>query len=235
MNYLKIYNNLICKGKSRAADSLGLYEKHHIIPKCMGGDDSSANLVELTPEEHYVAHQLLAKIHPLEDKLIFAAAMMRANRPTNKIYGWLRRKHRDVVSKAQTGTGNSQFGTRWIHSIDLKKSIKIKNIEPLPDGWFEGRKISFDIIIKTCKYCGEKFSDETLSVYCSRKCKQYDSSIAIATIDKNLEEMIIKFQQLNSITAVLSAYGLDGRQGNKYLSNILKDRGFSVLKRRNSK
>lgn len=235
MNYLKIYENLIYKGKNRILIPEEFYENHHIIPRCLGGDDSDINLVKLTPEEHYVAHQLLTKIYPLEDRLIFAANMMRANRPTNKIYGWLKRKYRNAISKNQTGVGNSQYGTRWIHSLKLKKSIKIKKTEPLPSGWKEGRKLKFEIVVKTCKYCSNEFSNESSSVYCSSKCKQYDSSSAIAIIDNNLEEMVVKFQHTNSISAVLSAYGLDGRQGNKYLSNILKNRGFSVLKRRNSK
>lgn len=37
------------------------YEKHHIIPKFLGGSDSSFNLVKLTCFEHVIAHYLLAK------------------------------------------------------------------------------------------------------------------------------------------------------------------------------
>ena len=38
-------------------------EKHHIIPRCMGGNDLKNNLVSLTIEEHFLAHKLLAKIY----------------------------------------------------------------------------------------------------------------------------------------------------------------------------
>jgi len=38
---------------------------------------------------------------------------------------------------------NSQYGTRWIHSLAEKKSMKIKKDDPLPKGWAEGRKIKF--------------------------------------------------------------------------------------------
>lgn len=62
----------------------------------MGGDDDPNNLVVLTPEEHFVAHQLLAKIHPTETGLIFALQGMCSWNSTqsrsNKAYGWLRRK-----------------------------------------------------------------------------------------------------------------------------------------------
>lgn len=68
-------------------------EKHHIIPKCMGGDNNKRNLAILTPEEHYVAHQLLTKIYPSNIKLIYATTMMCASkRYNNKLYGWLRRR-----------------------------------------------------------------------------------------------------------------------------------------------
>ena len=54
MNYQQIYNNIISRGKSRMLTEYK--ENHHIIPRCMGGKDDSDNLVDLTPEEHYVCH-----------------------------------------------------------------------------------------------------------------------------------------------------------------------------------
>lgn len=54
-----------------------------------------------------------------------------------------KRKIGEATSKAQQGVGNSQYGTRWIHSTELKKSQRIKKEDPLPDGWVEGRKIIF--------------------------------------------------------------------------------------------
>jgi hypothetical protein len=35
------------------------YEKHHILPRSMGGDNSKENLVNLTAREHFLAHWLL--------------------------------------------------------------------------------------------------------------------------------------------------------------------------------
>jgi hypothetical protein len=43
----------------------------------------------------------------------------------------------------QSGEGNSQFGTRWIHSNELKLSKRISKTETLPDNWIEGRKIKY--------------------------------------------------------------------------------------------
>jgi hypothetical protein len=119
MNYTRIYENLINKAKDRILD---IYtEEHHIIPRCMNGDNSKENLVRLTPEEHYLAHQLLVKIHPSEYGLIKAAVMMCSNtagkRPNNKLYGWLRRKHVESTS----GKNNVNFGRP--RSDEVRKRI----------------------------------------------------------------------------------------------------------------
>ena len=62
MNYITIYNNLIQRASNRLLD--GYKERHHIIPRCLGGNNTKENLVDLTPEEHYIAHLLLIKIYP---------------------------------------------------------------------------------------------------------------------------------------------------------------------------
>lgn len=39
-------------------------ERHHIIPKCMGGGDKEENLIDLYAKEHFIAHKLLAEENP---------------------------------------------------------------------------------------------------------------------------------------------------------------------------
>lgn len=70
MDYTKIYNSLVERAKNRKLTTYK--EKHHIIPKCMGGSNNKENLVELTAREHYIAHLLLVKIYPNNDKLKIA-------------------------------------------------------------------------------------------------------------------------------------------------------------------
>jgi hypothetical protein len=123
MNYNNHYELLINRARIR---KLEIYsEKHHIIPKCMGGTDNLINLVELTPEEHYLAHLLLVKIYPDNDKLIFAAHKMCQNsnghRMNNKIYGWLRRRHSDAMSRIHKGRTASNKGIP--HSGETKAKI----------------------------------------------------------------------------------------------------------------
>lgn len=99
MNYFHIYEQLVERGRNRDRSTLEYVEVHHIVPRCMGGNDEPDNLVALTLEEHFVAHQLLAKMFPHVDALIYAAHMM-GNR-NNKQYAWLRRQfvEREKINK----------------------------------------------------------------------------------------------------------------------------------------
>lgn len=97
--YTRTYYNIINRAKTRSLDDYK--EKHHIIPKCMGGDNTKNNLVELTAKEHFICHRLLVKMVPSEfkQKMIYAIWTM-ANkenlhqtrvRATSTVYGQLRR------------------------------------------------------------------------------------------------------------------------------------------------
>lgn len=74
LNYNKIYNQIIDRAKNRNLD--GYFERHHILPKCMGGDNSKINLVKLTAREHFVCHLLLCKIHPSNQSLQYSVWVM---------------------------------------------------------------------------------------------------------------------------------------------------------------
>lgn len=67
---------------------------------------------------------------------------------------WKDKKHSEETKKIiseklkiqQAGEKNSQFGTCWIHHLQLKISKKIKNTELdsfLIEGWIKGRKMKF--------------------------------------------------------------------------------------------
>ena len=59
--YTRLYYKIIEAAKLR--EKPGVYcEKHHIIPRSFGGDDTPENLVLLTGREHYLVHVLLCKM-----------------------------------------------------------------------------------------------------------------------------------------------------------------------------
>lgn len=82
MDYQKTYNQIIERAKTRQLE--GYKEKHHIIPKCMGGLDVEENLVELTAREHFLCHKLLCEIYQNNQKLIWALWLMAIGKQKSK-------------------------------------------------------------------------------------------------------------------------------------------------------
>ena len=62
MDYQRIYSEFIADRKAKPKPE-GYTERHHILPRSLGGGDVAANLIDLTAEDHFFAHLLLAKIH----------------------------------------------------------------------------------------------------------------------------------------------------------------------------
>jgi len=63
MDYKRIYAAFIKDRLTKQPTRPDYFERHHIMPRSLGGGDESENLIRLTPEDHYFAHLLLARIH----------------------------------------------------------------------------------------------------------------------------------------------------------------------------
>lgn len=126
MNYERHYNLLMLKAQARE-ELEGYFEVHHIMPRCLGGSDDQSNLVSLTPEEHYLAHQLLAKMHSSNPKLLYAAIMMTGGvQRSNKMYGWLRRR----LSEANKGNSHALGNKMTEEQIDKWRKTRALNSKP---------------------------------------------------------------------------------------------------------
>ena len=80
MNYLRIYENFVASRRlleQSLVDSGDYKEVHHILPRSLGGSNDKDNLIALTPEDHYFAHLLLAKIYGGK---LWAAVFLMSNR-----------------------------------------------------------------------------------------------------------------------------------------------------------
>jgi hypothetical protein len=84
MNYKKQYESLVKTRKERILKEGEYYERHHILPKCLGGSNDKENLVVLTAREHYIAHWLLCKIYPESWKIKSALFQMAKCNGKNK-------------------------------------------------------------------------------------------------------------------------------------------------------
>lgn len=160
MNYSKIYNRLIETAQTRFGPVASYTEVHHIIPRCMGGNNNSSNLVVLTPEEHYVAHLLLMKMHPNNEKLVYAAFMMTVGEHrNNKLYGWLKRKR---FEKPMPDTTRLKIKAKRALQVMSPRSEETKQKMRGPNPK-KGRKGCLN------GFYGKKHTDETLKIL-AEKC-----------------------------------------------------------------
>ena len=72
INWKDIYNHLIEKNKHIDLTEGVYYERHHIVPRYMGINNSNENLVYLSFREHILAHYILWRLHGnVEDKIAY--------------------------------------------------------------------------------------------------------------------------------------------------------------------
>lgn len=156
--YFKWYFSIINKAIGR---ELSCYtEKHHIIPKSLGGDNNQQNLVSLTPREHFVCHLLLTKFTEStnKSKMITAAfTMVHRNdeKINSKLYETLRNEHkknmmdsnpmknpetRKKVSLANIGKISKRKGIPLSDDVKKKLSEKAKGRTP----WNKGKKLNYN-------------------------------------------------------------------------------------------
>lgn len=134
MDYQKIYNNIILRGQTRILE--GYKEKHHIIPRCMGGTNDADNIVSLTPEEHYVCHLLLVKIFPNHFGLVKSAIFMTTNnneyhQRNNKLYGWLKRQYSTSITGPNNPNYNGLSRRKYIEKYGIPQVSK----DYITDNW----------------------------------------------------------------------------------------------------
>lgn len=75
ITYIDFINNIL-ETRGRFACGYEYCERHHIVPKCIGGTNDKDNLIDLYAHEHFIAHKLLAKENPTNEDLIRAHFMM---------------------------------------------------------------------------------------------------------------------------------------------------------------
>ena len=75
MTYKEFIDNIF-QTRGRFACGNEYHERHHIVPKCMGGGNEKENLIDLFAREHFEAHRLLALENPENDSLVYAWWMM---------------------------------------------------------------------------------------------------------------------------------------------------------------
>ena len=146
MNYEKIYQQLMDRATLRTLS--GYKERHHIVPKCIGGDNSTSNLVQLTAREHFIAHKLLCKIYTANDKLLYALWMMSNCKTSNRTYKISSREYDSLrkliatqMSLKMKGVSKSEEHRRKNSQSKIGKLKSIETRKKMSNS-FKGRKFS---------------------------------------------------------------------------------------------
>lgn len=127
------YINRIKQGRENKKYKTVYMERHHIKPKSKGGTNDKKNLIYLLAQEHFYAHQLLAKENPFDQSLTWAFWNMShikgkksQNRyvPTPEEYEYSRKLFVQSIS----GEKSPLYGKRLSEETKQKiREAKIKN------------------------------------------------------------------------------------------------------------
>ena len=119
--YTRCYFSIVARAKTRVFDISEYSEKHHIIPKSLGGSDNIDNLVRLSAKEHFICHMLLTRMTFGEHrvKMVYAAWRLAVPGRTDqkryklsaKSYETIKKQRSDYL-KSRVGPLNKNYGRR---------------------------------------------------------------------------------------------------------------------------
>jgi len=132
--YEKWYEQIVQRAKDRVLNDY--FERHHILPRSLGGLDTPDNLVCLTAREHFICHWLLTKftVGEARDKMIYALRMMRANKSgqrysskiTARVYENLKEEYAKIHGMSFSGQNNPMYGRT--HTLEVIERIRQANL-----------------------------------------------------------------------------------------------------------
>ena len=126
--YTNWYFSIINSAQNRS-ENTGYTEKHHIIPKSLGGSNDLDNIVILSAKEHFIVHHLLTKMldsQELRGKMWSAFFLMHIGHENRVVYPRTyalakeyMSQHKKIITR---GTTNPFFGKK--HSLLTKQKMK---------------------------------------------------------------------------------------------------------------
>jgi hypothetical protein len=115
------------------------FHLHHIIPRCIGGDDDDSNLISLTLREHYIAHALLAKAFPDHSGLTKAIFFFKKFASNSRLFSTIcSYKHSEETKKR---IGDSNRGKSRSRKVPMGKEERMQRAKRCKDRvWTEESK-----------------------------------------------------------------------------------------------
>jgi hypothetical protein len=108
--YTKWYYNIINSRRDNLVE--GYSERHHIIPKSLGGTNHTTNLVALTAREHYLCHLLLTRMTNGTDHTKMLRAFNAFKMSSRKNPRNLTARQYDTIRQTTAGLPGSCIGPR---------------------------------------------------------------------------------------------------------------------------
>lgn len=122
MNYLKIYYDIINLSKLRGLNKkkLDYYtEKHHVIPKCLGGTNDKNNLVLLTGREHYLCHHLLWKANKENKSLFYAYYSMSFKNKNHQRRNTINSKQYELIKQIKSNLMSGERNPNYLNKCNI--------------------------------------------------------------------------------------------------------------------
>lgn len=196
MDYKRIHDAIIEHAKSQHRDKkYAYYERHHIIPKSLGGSNSKENLILLTAREHFIIHKILFILaRNTNEKVKMASALKRflyskqheKYNICSRQYEHIKIQHAKYVSQHLTGkptsvearinmsaaqrkyfSENPGHWTGKNHSKETK--LKMSNSQKMENNPMYGKVHSDDVRLKISNTLkGHKKSPETIKKFKAR-------------------------------------------------------------------
>lgn len=165
MDALKLYHEIIKRGKHR--ELVGYCERHHIVPKCVGGNNDSNNIVKLTAREHFICHRLLIRIYPNNAKIKYAAWAMcnqKSNRKMERTYRITSRTYEILKQNFQLASQNRPRTSRTPEqrlAQSIRQTGKKRNE-------YRPKPLKFQ---HTCEECSLNFASADIKGRFCKDCK----------------------------------------------------------------
>lgn len=169
--YTNWYYSIIQNAQTRTND--GYTERHHIIPKSLGGDNLKDNLVRLTAREHFICHRLLTKMTVGNQKIKMLHALGKFVQNNHLQQRELTARQYEIARKsivqARTGTKRPGIGGVKKGNVPWNKGI--------PQGKHSDESNSNrSLTMKNkpevqCPYCGKNGKGNVMHRYHFANCK----------------------------------------------------------------
>lgn len=197
--HTKTYYDIINHARKNPPTDYG--ENHHIIPRCLGGNNNWKNIVKLTARQHYICHCLLVRMVDKQSdsyrRLVNAIIIMKAKsgRMERYVSSCLYEKAKIEYSKFKSIAmykNNHRSGRVWVANFDTRttKTIKLSELDSyISKGWKKGRVLNFDLY----KGNGER-------KYIPRKIRRRKKRPSVKKHPKSLLEGIKKILGSDEVT-----------------------------------